>query len=86
MLRGGFILRWVRFESTAPHNMTHKWVILENIHAITLAASWNSETKRGVSWTGILEAWGGGNAVWNSKHMGGFSSAFPEGEDGESFT
>jgi len=27
----------------------------------------------------------GGNAVLHSKHMGGCSSEFPEGEDGESF-
>ena len=34
--------------------------------------------RGGVSWTGILKTWGG-NAVWNSKGMGGcFSSEFSE--------
>jgi len=43
--------------------------------------------ERAVSWTGIRKVWGGGggNTVWNSKSMRGFSSKFPEGEDGESF-
>jgi len=36
-----------------------------------------------VSGTGILKALGG-NVVWNSKRMGGFSNDFPEVEDGES--
>ena len=34
--------------------------------------------RGGVSWTGIPKTWGG-NAVWNSKGMGGcFSSEFSE--------
>ena len=39
--------------------------------------------EKGVSWAGILTAWG---VTWNSKCMGGFSSDFQEGKDGESFT
>ena len=46
--------------------------------------------EMGVSWTGILKAGGGGgNVVWNSKHMGvgeGLSSEFPGQEGSKSFT
>ena len=47
--------------------------------------------RGGVSWTGIPNAWGGGggNAVWNSKGMGGEVSALNSAnflrEDSESF-
>ena len=78
------------------HNQTrlklYYWVIPENIHTLPQAAAWNSEGE-GVSWTGILKAWG--YAVWKSKCMelgwgggggrGGFSSEFPEDEDGKIF-
>lgn len=46
------------------------WVIPENIYTIPRAASWNSEGEGGVSWTGILKAWGG-TPVWNSNRIGG---------------
>ena len=43
----------------------------------------------GVSWTGILKAWGGGNALWNSECMGGgewLKSEFLEREDSTGLT
>ena len=60
------------------------WVIPENIHTIPWAASGNSEGEGGGGVLGLefRRRGGGGNAVWNSKGMGGcFSSefsAFPE--------
>jgi len=49
-------------------------VIPENIHTIPQAASWNSEREGGfLDWNSedVGEA---GDAVWNSKGMGGVSA------------
>ena len=54
-------------------------MIPENIHTIPRAASWNSEGEGGFLGLEFRRRWGG-NAVWNSKGMGGvcFSSEFSE--------
>ena len=70
--------------------MNCHWVIPETIHTIPQVASWNSEEEGG--FLGLefqRRGGGGGNAVWNSKGMGGMGSALNlvnfRREDGESF-
>lgn len=57
----------------------------ENIHTLPWMASWNFQENGGVLGLDYRRHRGRGNAVWNSKHWGDFSSEFPEGEDNESF-
>ena len=59
------------------HDFCHRWVIPENIHTLQWAASWNSKGEGFLDWNSE-DIGEGGYAVWNSKHMGGFSSEFPE--------
>ena len=62
-------------------------MIPENIHTIPRAASWNSEGDGGFLALEFRRR-GGGNAVWNSKGMGGGVSALNsvnfQRKDGES--
>ena len=61
------------------------WAIPENIHTYTTGGILEFRGRGGVSWTGILKAWGGGVTQFGiPKAWGGFSSRFPEGGD-ESF-
>ena len=52
-------------------------MIPENIHTLQWAASWNFKGEGFLDWNSE-DIGEGGYAVWNSKHMGGFSSEFPE--------
>ena len=60
------------------------WPIPKNVNTIPQVASWNSEGEGSFLHVHWNSEGMGGNAVWNFKHMGGFSFEFPAGEDSKS--